>query len=55
MPSYTLYVPDTEDAVIKERARLEGVPAKWFLVWLIKARLELPLPPRPCLKPEKAA
>jgi hypothetical protein len=53
MPSYTLQVPNSEDAVLKELAKREGIPVKWLLVWQIKAAAGLPLPPRPPCKPDE--
>jgi len=52
MPSYTLQVPNSDNAVLVEHAKREGVPVKWLLVWQIKAANGLPLPQRPRFCPD---
>jgi hypothetical protein len=55
MPRLTFEVPDSEYARLEDRARDEGVSVRMWVVWLIKAHADLPLPPKPSAKPEEPA
>ena len=54
MPWLRFEVPDSEYVKLEDRAREEGVSVRMWVVWLIKAAADLPLPPKPGTKPDQS-